>query len=89
MKKIIKSEYQISMTHPNKATTYTSIICVILLSTHVQAQTQYVFQSEAPIANFTWDENDTSRYEGHYRFEQAYCMIEDMLTERPMGYGIN
>jgi len=78
MKKIIKSEYQISMTHPNKATTYTSLICVILLSIHVQAQTQYVFQSEAPIANFTWDENDTSRYEGHYRFEQAYCMIEDI-----------
>ena len=82
MKKIIKSEYQISIKHPNKATTYTSIICVILLSIHVQAQTQYVFQSEAPIANFTWDENDTSRYEGHYRFEQAYCMIEDMLTDK-------
>ena len=22
-----------------------------------------------------WDENDTSRYEGHYRYEQAYKMI--------------
>lgn len=48
------------------------IIFMCLLSFWVQAQTQYVFQSESPIANYAWDENDTSRYEGHYRFENVY-----------------
>lgn len=58
-------------------------MCAML--TH--AKPQYVFQSENPIANFAWDENDTSRYEGHYRFEHAYRMIEDMLTDkRPLDF---
>ena len=39
-------------------------------------------QNVDPIANFAWDENDTSRYEGHYLYEQAYEMIEDMLIGR-------
>ena len=42
----------------------------------VLAKPQYVFQSENPIANFAWNENDTSRYEGHYRYENAYRLIE-------------
>ena len=45
------------------------------------AKPQHVFQSKDPIVNFAWDENDTSRYEGHYRYEQAYKMIEDMLSD--------
>jgi hypothetical protein len=54
----------------------------------LSAQTHnYPFQSEAPIANFTLNENDTLRYEGHYRFENAYQMIEDMLTDkRPLDF---
>ena len=51
------------------------------------AKPQHVFQSKDPIANFAWDENDTSRYEGHYRYEQAYKMIEDMLSDkRPLDF---
>lgn len=64
------------------------IILMCLLSFCVQAQTQYVFQSESPIANYAWDENDTSRYEGHYRFENAYHLIENMLTDNiPLDFG--
>ena len=48
-------------------------------------------QSRVPIgkpdSNFAWDENDTSRYEGHYRYEQAYKLIEDMLSDkRPLDF---
>lgn len=47
----------------------------------------YVFQSESPIANFLWDENDTLRYEGHFRFEKAYRVIEAMLVDkRPLDF---
>ena len=50
-------------------------------------QPQYPFQSMDPIANFAWNENDTTRYEGHYRFENAYRMIEEMLTDkRPLDF---
>lgn len=48
-----------------------------LVSINVYAKPQYVFQSVDPIANFAWDENDTTRYEGHYRFEYAYKLIEE------------
>lgn len=43
---------------------YTYII-LLLCTAHltVCAKPQYVFQSENPIANFAWDENDTSRYD--------------------------
>lgn len=58
-----------------------------LVSINVYAKPQYVFQSEDPIANFAWNENDTTRYEGHYRFEYAYKLIEDMLTDkRPLDF---
>ena len=43
--------------------------CFLLLSVWASlcfAQTPYVFQTQDPIANFAWDENDTSRYAGHY-----------------------
>ena len=60
--------------------TYLLIFVLCLCSYMSHAQAQYRFQTEAPVANFAWDENDTSRYEGHYRFEHAYRMIEDMLT---------
>lgn len=46
-----------------------------LVSINVYAKPQYVFQSVDPIANFAWDENDTTHYEGHYRFEYAYKLI--------------
>ncbi len=61
------------------------LLCVYPFS--ILAKPNYVFQSEDPIANFAWDENDTSRYEGHYRYEQAYKMIEDMLSDkRPLDF---
>ncbi len=56
------------------------LLCVYPFS--MLANPKYVFQSENPIANFAWNENDTSRYEGHYRYEQAYKMIEDMLSDK-------
>ena len=54
----------------------------------VLAQTQqYLFQSKSPIENFTLNENDTTRYEGHFRFENAYKQIEAMLTDkRPLDF---
>jgi hypothetical protein len=58
-----------------------------LVSINVYAKPQYVFQSVDPIANFAWDEDDTTHYEGHYRFEYAYKLIEDMLTDkRPLDF---
>ena len=59
--------------------------CLLLLSIWAFfcfAQTPYVFQTQDPIANFAWDENDTSRYAGHYLYEQAYQLIEEMLTDQ-------
>lgn len=46
-------------------------LCPIMLF----AQKHYTKQSVYPIANFAWKENDTTRYEGHYRFEYAYKLI--------------
>lgn len=37
-------------------------------------------QSENPIANFSFNEDDTTRYTYHYLYEQAYQLIEDMLV---------
>lgn len=63
------------------------ILLLCTASITILAKPNYVFQSENPIANFAWDENDTSRYEGHYRYEQAYKMIEDMLSDkRPLDF---
>lgn len=63
-------------------------LLILLCACSLSAQTHnYPFQSEAPIANFTLNENDTLRYEGHYRFENAYQVIEDMLTDkRPLDF---
>lgn len=58
------------------------IFLFCLASISLSAKPQYRLQSEDPIANFTWDENDTSRYERHYRFEAAYQLIENMLTDK-------
>lgn len=55
---------------------------LFLYPSWIIAQSHYVFQTASPIANFAWDENDTSRYEGHYCYEQAYQLIEDMLMEK-------
>ena len=68
---------------------YTYLI-LLLCTAHltVCAKPHYVFQSENPIANFAWDENDTSRYEGHYRYEQAYKMINDRLSTTTIDGGI-
>ena len=61
------------------------LLCVYPFS--ILAKPQYVFQSENPIANFAWEENDTSRYEGHFRFEKAYRVIEAMLVDkRPLDF---
>ena len=67
---------------------YTYLILLLFMaSVGACAKPQYVFQSENPIANFAWDENDTTRYEGHFRYEQAYKMIEDMLSDkRPLNF---
>ena len=68
-----------------RRTYFLILLCMCAILTH--AKPQYVFQTENPIANFAWDENDTSRYEGHFRFEHAYRMIEDMLTDkRPLDF---
>ena len=53
------------------------LLCICTFS--IFANPQYVFQSEKPIANFALNENDTSRYEGHYRFENAYRLIQVKL----------
>ena len=61
------------------------LLCICTFS--IFAKPQYVFQFENPIANFACNENDTSRYEGHYRFENAYRLIEDMLEDkRPLDF---
>lgn len=64
------------------------LLPVILCATSLLvAQPYYVFQSEDPVANYAWDENDTSRYQGHYRYEYAYRLIEEMLTDkRPLDF---
>lgn len=63
-----------------RRTYFLILLCMCAMLTH--AKPQYVFQSVNPIANFAWNENDTLRYEGHYRYENAYRMIEDMLTDK-------
>ena len=71
----------------HRYTYFILLLCTASLT--MLAKPNYVFQSEDPIANFAWDENDTSRYEGHYRYEQAYKMIEDMLSDkRPLDFAI-
>lgn len=62
--------------------TYTLYFIYVLFPLYSIAQPQYKWQTEAPIANFTWDENDTTRYAGHYLYERAYRLIEDMLTDK-------
>ena len=47
------------------------------------AKPQYVFQSENPIANFAWDENDTSRN------EQAYFCFNDSTEYINFGEFLN
>ena len=60
------------------------VTILLLLESPLQLLSQNIIpqQNVVPIANFAWDENDTSRYEGHYLYEQAYEMIEDMLMGR-------
>ncbi len=58
-----------------------------LCATQVLAEIHLPKQSENPIANYAWDENDTSRYERHYLYEKAYKLIEDMLSDkRPLDF---
>lgn len=52
--------------------------CPTLVCANAQ---QYLFQSKSPMVNLTLNENDTTRYEGHFRFENAYRVIEAMLTD--------
>ena len=67
--------------------TYTLFFLYFLFPLYCFAQSQYKWQTEAPIANFAWDENDTTRYAGHYLYEQAYRLIEDMLTDKcPLNF---
>ena len=54
----------------------------------IHAEPQYVFQSENPIANFAWNENDTSRYEGHFRFPKQMLSVsswkgQDLIPKNP------
>lgn len=46
------------------------------------AQPVLPLQNRKPIANFSLNEDDTTRYLNHYLYEQAYQAIEDMLTDR-------
>ena len=64
-------------------------LLILLCACSLSAQTHnYPFQSEAPIANFTLNENDTLRYEGHYRFENAYQVIYNE-NNKNISYPIN
>lgn len=64
-----------------------SLLLFSTLASLCFAQPQYKWQNEAPIANFAWDENDTTRYANHYLFERAYSTIESMLTDkRPLDF---
>lgn len=61
------------------------IITILLLLTLCQqllAQSNHSLQNTDPIANFSLNEDDTTRYTHHYLYEQAYQMIEDMLVGR-------
>ena len=63
------------------------LVLLLTLSIPCFAQPQYKWQTEDPIANFAWNENDTTRYMGHYLYERAYCVIEEMLTDkRPLDF---
>lgn len=53
---------------------------LLAISSTLSAQSIHVRQDEAPIKNFSLNEDDTLRYSNHYLFEQAYQAIEDMLT---------
>ena len=46
-----------------RRTYFLILLCMCAMLTH--AKPQYVFQTENPIANFAWDENDTSRMVTH------------------------
>lgn len=62
---------------------FISIICT-LLPVLCLAQPP---QNENPKANFSLNEDDTTRYTHHYLYEQAYQAIEDMLTDkRPLSF---
>lgn len=59
------------------------IITILLLLTLCQqllAQSNHSLQNTDPIANFSLNEDDTTRYTHHYLYEQAYQLIEDMLV---------
>ena len=57
------------------------LLCVYPFS--ILAKPQYVFQSENPIANFAWEENDTSRN------EQAYFCFNDSTEYINFGEFLN
>ena len=53
---------------------------LLIVSLPILAASSYPLQNENPIANFTLNEDDTTRYTHHYLYEQAYQLIEEMLT---------
>ena len=61
--------------------TYTLSLLYVLFPLFLPAQPQYQWQNEAPIANFAWDENDTTRYANHYLFERAYSTYQKHYQE--------
>lgn len=58
------------------------ILCTCVVPQLASAQSVYPLQNEDPIANFSLNEDDTTRYTYHYLYEQAYQTIEDMLVGR-------
>lgn len=59
------------------------VLILLLLTFHQEIHAQnssLPLQNTDPIANFSLNEDDTTRYTHHYLYEQAYQMIEDMLV---------
>lgn len=64
---------------------YLHIALTIALSISCYAfalSNQVPMQNKAVIENFSLNEDDTTRYAYHYLYEQAYSVIEDMLTDK-------
>ena len=59
-----------------------------LCSFSILASPQYVFQIEAPIANYVWNENDTSRYD-HYLYEMSPVEILNHEVDHALRHDTN
>lgn len=71
-----------------KSSIFSIVLSLLTVSLSAQAaQPVLPLQNKKPIANFSLNEDDTTRYLNHYLYEQAYQAIEDMLTgKRPLSF---